>query len=222
MIKLIFGCGYLGIRVARNWRDAGCEVVALTRSAERAGAWAAAGIRPIVGDVLEPASLSGLPEADSVLFATGADRQDPQSSRAVYWGRIWPNVLAALPTACWRLIYISSTGVYGQADSRWVDEDTVCRPERAGGAACLAAERSLADSPWSQAERHPSLGGLYGPGRIPSRRDLLAGRPIAVPVAGYLNLIHIEDAARAVVAAADNAVGDGGLLPDRREPCPAA
>ena len=144
-----------------------------------------------------------------MLFAIGADRQDPQSSRAVY-GDGFRNVLAALPTRTRRMIYISSTGVYGQADSRWVDEDTVCRPERASGVACLAAERSAGGFALVAASVVLRLGGLYGPGRIPSRRDLLAGRPMAVPVAGYLNLIHVDDAARAVVAVADERLGERG------------
>jgi nucleoside-diphosphate-sugar epimerase len=225
MIKLIIGCGYLGMRVARHWRDAGYEVVALTRSTQAEGVLAATGIRPLVGDVLEPGTLSGLPESDSVLFAIAADRQHPQSPRAVHVDGL-RNVLAALPAGTRRVIYISSTGVYGQADGRWVDEDTVCRPERDGGAACLAAERLLAGLPWSQRSVVLRLGGLYGPGRIPRRRDLLASRPVAAPVEGYLNLIHVDDAARAVLAVAEDesAAGvfcltDGNPVPRRDYYC---
>ncbi len=45
------------------------------------------------------------------------------------------------------------------------------------------------------------MAGLYGPGRVPYLRDLVAGEPLRVPIAGYLNLIHIEDAARVVLQA---------------------
>jgi nucleoside-diphosphate-sugar epimerase len=45
------------------------------------------------------------------------------------------------------------------------------------------------------------MAGIYGPDRIPRRRALLAGLPIAAPSDGFLNLIHVDDAARIVVAA---------------------
>jgi len=44
MAKLIFGCGYLGLRVAQLWRAVGHAVFAVTRSNERAAKLAAAGV----------------------------------------------------------------------------------------------------------------------------------------------------------------------------------
>ena len=46
------------------------------------------------------------------------------------------------------------------------------------------------------------LAGLYGEGRVPRMADVIAGRPIAGSPDAYLNLIHVEDAARAIVTAA--------------------
>ncbi len=45
------------------------------------------------------------------------------------------------------------------------------------------------------------MAGLYGPGRIPRQREILAGVPLAVPAESYLNLIHVDDAAAIVLAA---------------------
>jgi nucleoside-diphosphate-sugar epimerase len=45
------------------------------------------------------------------------------------------------------------------------------------------------------------MAGIYGPGRIPRRKELKAGLPIDAPGEGYLNLIHVDDAASAVTAA---------------------
>jgi nucleoside-diphosphate-sugar epimerase len=45
------------------------------------------------------------------------------------------------------------------------------------------------------------LAGIYGPGRIPRRHTLASGEPIAAPRDGWLNLIHVDDAARIVLAA---------------------
>jgi nucleoside-diphosphate-sugar epimerase len=110
------------------------------------------------------------------------------------------NVLAVLPPQVARFIYVSSTGVYGQSDGSWVDEESPCNPVRAGGMACLDAERTLAAHLIGQRSIVLRLAGIYGPGRIPRRADLALGKPIAAPSEGYLNLIHVDDAARAVLA----------------------
>jgi nucleoside-diphosphate-sugar epimerase len=44
------------------------------------------------------------------------------------------------------------------------------------------------------------LAGLYGPNRIPRREDLVSGKSLAADPAAFLNLIHVDDAARIVVA----------------------
>ncbi len=137
MAKLIFGCGYLGRRVARLWCDAGEDVYAVTRSRERAIELASAGLRPIVADVTEPASLRELPAGSTVLFAVGHDRTAGKSITQVYCDGL-RHTLAALPAETQQIMYISSTGVYGQQAGEIVDEDTPCHPDREGGRACLA------------------------------------------------------------------------------------
>src|SRR4051794_15310888 len=103
MDKLIIGCGYLGQRVAPLWQKQGHRVLATTRSLER---WSAAGIQPIQCDVLDPASLRRLPQADTVLYAIGFDRSSGASMRAVYVDGL-AHVLENLP-APRKFIYISS------------------------------------------------------------------------------------------------------------------
>lgn len=200
MIKLVFGCGYLGQRVAARWIEQGCQVYAVTRSTNRAAALASVGIHPIIGDVLNCDSWGNLPVAETVLFAVGYERASARSIREVYVEGL-RRVLAALPHGTGRLVYVSSTGVYGQADGSWVDEDSPCQPQREGGSACLEAERLLRDSAWGGPALVLRMSGIYGPGRIPRRRELEAGRPLAAPQAGYLNLVHVDDAARAVLTA---------------------
>jgi uncharacterized protein YbjT (DUF2867 family) len=75
MAKLIFGCGYLGERVARRWLAQGETVYAVTRSAERAVAWNQLGLRPIVADITANAVPVLPSDIDTVLFAVGYDRQ---------------------------------------------------------------------------------------------------------------------------------------------------
>jgi nucleoside-diphosphate-sugar epimerase len=66
----------------------------------------------------------------------------------------------------------------------------------------LEAEQLLASHPlWAQRHIVLRLAGIYGPGRVPRRDDILAGRAIPSPSDGYLNLIHVDDAVAAILAA---------------------
>jgi nucleoside-diphosphate-sugar epimerase len=199
--RLIFGCGYLGHRVAQRWRHRGDVVYAVTRSEARADQLSDEGLQPIVADVTRPGTLSGLPACDTVLFAVGFDRTTGDAIRDVYVDGL-RHVLDALPDGTGHFVYISSTGVYGQNDGRWVDEDSSCHPQREGGRACLAAEQLLGQHPRGDSATILRLAGIYGPGRVPRLRDLRDGRPIQSPAEGYLNLIYVEDAVTAVDAAA--------------------
>ncbi len=201
MPKLIFGCGYLGSRVARRWLESGEQVTVVTRSPQRAAKLAAAGYQAIVADVLRPATLANLPSVDNVLFAVGYDRASGATIHDVYVEGLRA-VLDALPASTGKFLYVSSTGVYGSAGGQWVDEDTPCDPQRPGGRACLEAEQLLAAHALGNRAIVLRMAGIYGPGRLPNTADIRAERPIASPEHGALNLIHVDDAATVVVAAA--------------------
>ena len=195
---LILGCGYLGRVVAQRWLTAGDDVVALTRS--RVGELRSLGIDPLLGDVTNPASLK-LPSADAVLYAIGLDLSAGQSMRDVYLGGL-DNVLNALPTPR-RFLYISSTSVYGQTDGEWVDENSPTEPAEENGRIVLECERLLR-------RRMPAaiilrFAGIYGPGRLIKRIAVEKAEPLAIDPDKLINLIHVEDGARAVVAAGERA-----------------
>lgn len=202
MAKLIFGCGYLGLRVARLWRARNEPVYVVTRSADRARQLAAEGMMPLVADVVEGTKVSIPPEVRVVLFALGNDRQGGHSTTDVYL-RGMRNALDWMPPGIDRFLYISSTGVYGQGSGDWVDEDSACQPLTDGGRASLGAEQLLLDSRWKDRALVLRLAGLYGPGRLPRMADVVAGRPIPAVADGWLNLIHIDDAAQVVVRAGE-------------------
>lgn len=204
MAKLIFGCGYLGQRVARLWLQAGAPVFAVTRSSERAEELAAQGVQPILGDVCGEAQLLLPQEVRTILFAVGFDGKAGRSIHEVYVGGL-ARALADVPDSIERLIYVSSTGVYGNVSGAVVDERSACEPTREGGKACLAAEKLLQSSRFSDRAIVLRLAGLYGPGRIPRAADLVAGKPIDAPRTGWLNLIHVEDAAQVVLLAEQRA-----------------
>lgn len=196
--KLIIGCGYLGRRVAQRWIAGGETVYALTRSHENARQFESLGIRPILGDVLDRASLRALPRTESVLYAVGFDRRAGQSRREVYVDGL-ENVLAVTTAGANRFIYVSSTSVYGQNTGEWVDERSECRPETPNGQVCLEAEQRLRrEFPPAMIVR---LAGLYGPQRLVARIDQLhAGAPLTGNPDAWLNLIHVDDAADALIA----------------------
>jgi nucleoside-diphosphate-sugar epimerase len=197
MSTLILGCGYLGARVAALWQQQGRRVHAATRNA----AHLPANVEPILCDVLDPASLRSQPAVDTVLYAIGFDRASGASMRAVYVDGL-ANVLAQLPRPK-RFIYISSSSVYGQTDGGWVDESAVTEPNEASGQIVLEAERVLrAQLPEAIILR---FAGIYGPGRLLRRQTIEKGDPIVGDADKWLNLIHVEDGARVVLAAEERA-----------------
>ena len=222
-MKLLFGCGYLGSRVAALWQAAGERVTIVTRDPDKAEALRLRGYEALVADVCEPATLQSLPEAETVLFTVGYDRRTPQRSIGEVYAQGVRNVLDAVQGSGFRVqgsndstplpnaeprtsnpeplfIYVSSTGVYGDADGDWVDETTSCRPLREGGKACLAAEEAIANHHLAPRSVVLRLAGIYGPDRIPRGDALRRGEPIDAPADGYLNLIHVDDAAQVVLA----------------------
>jgi nucleoside-diphosphate-sugar epimerase len=189
---LIIGCGYLGRRVADLWLRQGQRVVALTRG--RADEMRSLGIEPILGDVLTPPPL---PRADTVLYAVGLDRSAGRSFREVYVDGL-RNVLNVLPVPK-RFIYVSSTSVYGQTDGSWVDETSPTGPTDENGKIVLDAEQLLrVRLPEAIVLR---FAGIYGPGRMIRRTSIEKGEPIVGDFDKLINLIHVDDGARAVLAA---------------------
>jgi len=206
-LRLVVGCGYLGERVARLWHAGGSRVCGVTRRGTRAAELATLGIEPIVADVTagDAASWSwvgSLPAATTVFWAVGFDRTAGKTHRDVHvsgFGRL----LDALPPGP-RVILSSSTGVWGDESGGVVNEGTPTQPGREAGRVLVEAESLLRSH-----RRGPGIAlrfaGLYGPGRLPRIDDLRAGRPIAADPDTWLNLIHVDDAARIVAAVADAA-----------------
>lgn len=112
-----------------------------------------------------------------------------------------------------RFIYISSTSVYGQNAGEWIDETSVCKPDRENGLICLAAEellrrtfRPTGASAVSDEVTSPlvvlRLSGIYGPNRLLRRiEELRSAEPLSGNPEAFLNLIHVDDAVGAVLAA---------------------
>jgi nucleoside-diphosphate-sugar epimerase len=195
---LVVGCGVLGLRVARGLKARSVAVAATTRSPDRAAAFAAEGIAPVVCDILDPASLAGLPEVDAVFHAVASDRSSGVPMRTLYVDGL-RNVLDRLAGRVGRFVLAGSTGVYGQSDGSWVDEDAPTEPATESGRVGLEAEAVLRQSGVPATVLR--FAGLYGPERLPRRAALERGEPVAGDPEHFLNLIHLDDAATAALAA---------------------
>ena len=211
MARLVVGCGYLGCRVADRWRGEGHDVYVLTRTESRARHLENRGFLPLRGDVASATSLPPIPAVETLLWSVGFDRAAGRQMADVGVHGLG-SLLTVLPPTVRRVIYSSSTGVYGQTDGSWVDESSECRPRRAGGRVCLAAETLLRASRWADRTIVLRLAGIYGPGRLPRLGQLKAGTPLAVSADAVINLIHVDDAADVIVRVANAGADLPGIL----------
>jgi nucleoside-diphosphate-sugar epimerase len=193
--NIIIGCGYLGRRVARLWQDQRKQVIALTRG--RGEELRGLRIEPRIGDVLDEKSLASLPPASTILYAVSLDRASGRSFREVHLNGLL-NVIRSGP-ACTRFIYISSISVYGQTNGDEVDEMSATQPKEENGRIIREAESLLQQHvPGAIILR---FAGIYGPGRLLRRTAIERGEPLVGDADKWLNLIHVDDGAQAVLAA---------------------
>ncbi|WP_425508011.1 NAD-dependent epimerase/dehydratase family protein [Tahibacter caeni] len=174
---------------------AGRRVYGLRRSA----AALPAPLQALRADLTDPASLRELPDdiAD-VVFLPAPGQRDEAAYRGLFVDGL-AHLLDALQrrTALRRLIFVSSSAVYGEHGGAWIDEDTPCVPLAFNGRLLLDAERRLAGMREAVVAR---LSGIYGPGRqrlVSQVVDGSARRPAGA--AEFSNRIHVDDAAGALV-----------------------
>ncbi len=198
---LIIGCGDVGMRVLKLLRGR-CRVLALTSSPDRITELRAAGAVPLVGNLDEPATLGRLAAlADAVLHLA-----PPSSSGST--DRRTAALLAALARGgrVRRLVYASTTGVYGDADGAWLDETSPLRAATDRAGRRVDAERRVrwfgrATGAAVSILRIPGIYALDREGGDPRAR-LRRGTPVLrVEDDVHTNHIHADDLARACVAA---------------------
>lgn len=198
---LIIGCGDIGRRVGRLWRERGAIVRGLTRNPHPE--LSQTGIEPLTGDLDRPDTLPALRARDALLyyFAPPPGHGSDDLRLAA--------VLDRLDGTPARWVYISTSGVYGDCGGEWVDEARPPRPGTDRAQRRLAAEERL--RAWSDQTGVPlvilRVGGIYGPGRLPVER-VKAGTPmLRADLAGWTNRIHADDLARVCLAAGERGRG---------------
>jgi nucleoside-diphosphate-sugar epimerase len=209
---VVLGCGYVGLELGRQLRDRGHDVVGVRRSDAGLDAVDDAGLDAVRADVTGPDTLSGLPDADWLVFAASSGGRGADAARRVYVEGL-ENVVdefRSRPSPPDRLVYTSSTGVYGDHDGDWVDEETPLEPTTAKTRVLAEAEEVAATAPMPSTVAR--FAGLYGPDRY--RLDRYLDGPVTE---GYLNMVHRADAAGAVRFVLDRAV-DGRLVVVDDEP----
>ena len=191
---LIFGMGYAASHLADRLRARGWEVAGTTQDG-RADSIAFA------DDAAVLAALRGATHIlSSVPPAAGADPVLARYGDAI-----------ALAPATWTG-YLSSTGVYGDADGAWVDESAPVKGRR--------PDRNAADAAWERLRgdiRIFRLPGIYGPGRSILER-ISEGRAHRIDVAEQVfSRVHVDDIAGGVIASFRGPAGVYNLADD--EPC---
>jgi nucleoside-diphosphate-sugar epimerase len=189
---LVAGAGYLGTALAQQLVSAGHDVVVLRRS----GATPPRGARAFRADLAAPGALDALEPADQVFYTAAADQRSDAAYRRAYVEGVARLLerLARMQPEPQRLLFTSSTAVYGQQHGEWVDESSPTEPADFGGRRLLEGEALVRSAPFAGSVLR--LGGIYGPGRsslIERARAGERGGP------GYTNRIHRDDAAAALV-----------------------
>ena len=202
----IVGCGDIGLRVARLWRDRGATVAGLVRSGAAVMKLRAAGITPVAGDLDLPLSLRGLTLEGRLVYyfapPPASGEGDPRMAAFVA-----ALALAGRPA---RIVYISTSGVYGDHGGALVSEETPPAPATDRARRRLAAEETL--RAFGRDHQVPvvilRVGGIYGPGRLPEER-LRQGLPVLrLEESGPTNRIHADDLAAISVAAGERGQPD--------------
>ena len=112
------------------------------------------------------------------------------------------------PRLAW-IGYLSTTGVYGDRDGGWVDEDTPPAPDVDRARRRLAAEEGWRALP---GPAHIfRLGGIYGPGRSPLERVRRGEARRIVKPGQVFCRIHVDDIAGAVAASMARPVPEGRI-----------
>ena len=192
---LLVGCGDVGMRLLPLLVDR-FRVLAVTRDAERCAALRAAGAVPILADLDQPATLArlrGLARHIVHLAPPPASGERDVRTR---------NLAAVLPEGA-RLVYVSTTGVYGDCGGMLVDETRTVAPKNARARRRVDAERTL--RAWARRAggrlailRVP---GIYARDRLPLQR-LREGTPALRPEDDvYTNHIQADDLAHIVALA---------------------
>ncbi len=201
----IAGCGDIGERVARLWQQRGAAVAGLARSGQAAERLEKAGIEPVRGDLDRAGSLAGLRLGQALVYYFAPPPAEGTSDSRL------ETFLAAIAAGDEpaKIVYISTSGVYGDQRGALVDEATPPAPGTDRSRRRLAAEQAL--RAWGE-ERGVAVvtlrvPGIYGPGRLPVERLRQGMVVVRDDQAPPTNRIHADDLADVCLLAGEKGAG---------------
>jgi nucleoside-diphosphate-sugar epimerase len=191
---LIAGCGDLGTEAGLRFVALGQRVVGWRRSPEKLPP----SFEAVAADLRH--ELPRIPtDTDVVVLASAADGPTEEAYRAAYLDGA-RNLLGALQrdgVVPRRLIFVSSTAVYGDAAGAVVDEASPATATGFSGRILRETEELLHGQPFETVSLR--LGGIYGPGRTRLIDQVRSGAAVIPEEVRYTNRIHRDDAAAAIV-----------------------
>lgn len=187
---LIVGCGDVGLRVAQRLLTMGREVTGVVRSDQSAADLRQAGITTLQIDLDTEAP----PAIAPLLFWFAPPSNAGNSDLRLR------QFLNAHRNTDMRIVYISTSGVYGDCEGRWIDEDAPLQPISARAQRRLDAEQALAA--WDGDYVILRVPGIYGPGRLPVERLQKQLPVVRAEESPFTNRIHSDDLAEAALHAA--------------------
>ncbi|MHA7143930.1 SDR family oxidoreductase [Arthrobacter sp. TmT3-37] len=194
MTVLIAGCGDLGTEVGLRLAARGERVVGWRRSSGRIPA----GIEGVAADLTQ--ALPAIPQdTDVVVIATAAGDRSEAAYRSAYVDAT-RNVLDALDrdgVRPRRILFVSSTAVYGDFDGGWVTEESPAESPAPTARLVREAEQVLLRR--SDRGTVLRLSGIYGPGRTRLIDQVRTGAAVLPAEPQWTNRIHRDDAAAAIV-----------------------
>lgn len=199
MTILLAGCGDLGTEAGLRFAAAGHRVVGWRRSPAKLPVE----IEGAAAD-LSTADLPPVPaDTTAVVVAVAADSPTEAAYRAAYVDGL-SHVLDALVrdgVTPRRVLFVSSTAVYGDAGGDWVDESTTPAPGSFSGRILREAEDLLLTRLHGTSTTAVvlRLGGIYGPGRTRLIDQVRSGSAVIPEDKRYTNRIHRDDAAGAIL-----------------------
>ncbi|WP_255770860.1 SDR family oxidoreductase [Pseudarthrobacter sulfonivorans] len=199
MTILLAGCGDLGTEAGLRFAAAGHRVVGWRRSPEKLPA----AIEGVAAD-LSGTDLPVIPaDTTAVVIAVAADSPTEAAYRAAYVDGL-AHVLDAIErdgVTPRRVLFVSSTAVYGDAAGGRVDESTTAVPGGFSGRILREAEDLLVSRlhGTGSAAVVLRLGGIYGPGRTRLIDQVRSGTAVIPDEPRFTNRIHRDDAAAAMV-----------------------
>ncbi|MCK4623200.1 MAG: SDR family oxidoreductase [Desulfuromonadales bacterium] len=196
---VIIGCGDIGCRVGQQLIEQGKEVLALAHTQKSAVKLREKGFSTLIGDLDYRADTPEIPLHGRQMFYLAPPQGGGKSDYRMlnFCRKLSPGNTPA------KVVYISTSGVYGDCGGDIVTEERPINPQTARAMRRASAENQLQE----QAEK---LGfalvilrvtGIYGPGRLPVAR-IRQGHPVLKKGEGsYTNRVHTLDLVQVCLAA---------------------